>query len=92
MTIRQGRRFAAPSCAHSHAADERCQREFELNEALKAARALQARLELLGDRAADVAIVRSMRDSLARDLASLSEENNVTLKRFLKEKEHTECR
>lgn len=45
------------------------QREHELNAALDAARKLQARLEMLGDRAADVAVVRSLRDSLARDLA-----------------------
>lgn len=50
--------------------DERRQREHELSEALTAARALQARLELLGDRAADAAVVRSLRDSLARDLAA----------------------
>lgn len=52
-------------------AAERRQRAHELNEALTAARALQARLELLGDRAADAAVVRSLRDSLARDLALL---------------------
>ena len=49
---------------------QRTQREHELNRALEAARTLQARLELLGDRAADVAVVRSLRDSLARDLAA----------------------
>lgn len=48
------------------------QREHELNEALAAARKLQARLEMLGDRAADVQAVRSLRDSLARDLADLA--------------------
>lgn len=52
--------------------DERRQREHELTDALTAARALQARLELLGDRAADVAVVRSLRDSLARNLGLLS--------------------
>lgn len=51
---------------------ERRQREHELSEALAAARTLQARLELLGDRAADVAVVRALRDSLARDLALLA--------------------
>lgn len=52
---------------------ERRQREYELDKALVAARALQARLELLGDRAHDVALVHSLRDSLARDLAALRE-------------------
>lgn len=52
-------------------ATDRRQREHELNEALTAARALQARLELLRDRAADVAVVRSLRDSLARNLGLL---------------------
>lgn len=56
--------------ARERAADRR-QRGHELNEALTAARTLQARLELLGDRAVDVAVVRSLRDSLARDLARL---------------------
>jgi hypothetical protein len=46
---------------------ERVQRDHELNRALEAARTLQGRLEMLGDRAADVAIIRSLRDSLARD-------------------------
>ena len=39
------------------------QREHELHRALSAARTLHERLEMLGDRAADVAIVRSLRDS-----------------------------
>ena len=53
---------------------ERRQRAHELEAALTAARALQARLEMLGDRVADVAVVRSLRDSLARDLALLAAE------------------
>jgi hypothetical protein len=53
------------------AAAERRQREHELSRALEAARTLQERLELLGDRASDVAVVRSLRDSLARDLGAL---------------------
>lgn len=52
---------------------ERRQREHELNGALEAARLLQARLELLADRAADVAVVRSLRDSLARDMDRIDE-------------------
>lgn len=50
-----------PSSAH-------VQREHEVNRALEAARLLQARLEMLGDRAADVAAIRRLRDSLAGDL------------------------
>lgn len=63
--------------AREHAADRR-QREHELNAALTAARALQARLEMLGDRDPDVAVVRSLRDSLARDLALLAEVTGVS--------------
>lgn len=57
---------------------ERRQREHELGEALTAARALQARLELLGDRDPDVAVIRSLRDGLARDLALLAEVTGVS--------------
>lgn len=56
------------------AALERRQRAHELEQALAAARALQARLELLGDRSADVRVARSLRDSLARDLERLGRE------------------
>ncbi len=56
---------------------ERRQREYELDKALAAARALQARLELLGDRAHDVAVVHSLRDSLARDLEQLRQRPEV---------------
>jgi hypothetical protein len=66
MTVRQSAAARPPDPAA-----ERRQREFELGKAIEAARALQARLELLGDRAADVAVVRSLRDSLARDLVAL---------------------
>lgn len=52
-------------------APEAVQREYELHHALEATRRLQARLEMLGDRAADVAVVHSLRDSLARDLEAL---------------------
>jgi hypothetical protein len=51
---------------------ETVQRAHDLTEALTAARKLQARLEMLGDRAADVAVVRSLCNSLARDLAALA--------------------
>jgi hypothetical protein len=47
---------------------EQVQREHELNEALKAARAFQSRLEMLGDRVREVELVRSLRDSLAAEL------------------------
>lgn len=49
---------------------ERVQREHELNGALVTARTLQARLEILGDRALDVAVIVSLRHSLARDLVA----------------------
>jgi hypothetical protein len=49
--------------------EERRQRDHELAEALSAARHLQARLEMLGDRAVDVRIIRSLRNSLAEDMA-----------------------
>ena len=55
----------------ARAAQERIQRTYELNRALEAARTLEARLELLGDRRGDVEVVRSLRNSLARDLAGL---------------------
>lgn len=50
---------------------ERRQREHELNRALEAARTLQERLEMLGDRRGDVAVIVSLRDSLARDMQAL---------------------
>jgi hypothetical protein len=50
---------------------DRRQREFELYQALIAARKLQERLEMLGDRATDVRVVQSLRNSLADDLASM---------------------
>lgn len=50
---------------------EAVQREHELTRALEAARTLQERLEMLGDRANDVAIIVSLRNSLGRDLALL---------------------
>lgn len=54
--------------------DERRQRAWELERALEAARVLQARLELLGDRALDVAVIVSLRHSLARELVELGRE------------------
>lgn len=59
--------------ARHREAQERIQRAHELDTALTLARALQARLEMLGDRAADVKVVESLRNSLARDLAELAE-------------------
>lgn len=50
---------------------ERIQREHELSTALEAARHLQARLELLGDRVASVRWLRTLRDDLATELARL---------------------
>jgi hypothetical protein len=51
---------------------------------------IHARLELLGDRASDVAVVHSLRDSLARDLVRqkrvVGEENAETFKRILEER------
>lgn len=47
------------------------QREHELSRALEAARTLQARLEMLGDRPDDVRAVRLLRDSLAVDVGGL---------------------
>ena len=67
MTIPEQRRFAAPTSPQNRS-PETIQREHELNRALEAARTLQERLELLGDRAGDVAVVVSLRNSLARDL------------------------
>lgn len=51
-----------------HRGLEHIQRAHEIGRALDAARKLQERLEMLGDREADVAVVRSLRDSLSRDL------------------------
>jgi hypothetical protein len=48
---------------------EQIQREHELNEALEAARSLQARLEMLGDRPEDVRSIRRLRDELVRGIA-----------------------
>jgi hypothetical protein len=50
------------------------QREWELAKALTAARQLQERLEMLGDRSLDVRVVQSLRNSLAHDLATLPDE------------------
>lgn len=61
-------------------ADERRQREWELAKALEGARSLQARLEMLGDRTFDVQIIRSLRDSLARQLAELPAVDAVPLR------------
>lgn len=76
MTLRRGGP-AAPAAYPQSAGESRArspeivQREHELNEALTAARALQARLEMLGDRPHAVNIVRHLRDGLATDLAEL---------------------
>lgn len=48
--------------------EDRHQREHE-----PAARHLQARLEMLGDRPIDVRVVRSLRNSLAEDMARNAE-------------------
>ncbi len=48
---------------------EQVQREHELNEALAAARTLQNRLEMLGDRPVDVRAIRVLRDDLMTELA-----------------------
>jgi hypothetical protein len=66
MTVGQSAAVRPADPAH-----ERIQREHELNAALTAARVLQGRLEMLGDREADVRIVRSLRDSLSRDLEAV---------------------
>lgn len=50
------------------------QREHELTEALTAARSLQARLEMLGDRPDDVRAIHGLRDRLAADVAALAPE------------------
>ena len=50
---------------------ERVQREHELHNALEAARTLQARLELLGDRQASVRWLRTLRDDLAAQITLL---------------------
>lgn len=76
MTIRQRGLAAATSSPQDSSTVgpiERRQREWELSEAVSAARSLQARLELVGDRQRDVAVIHSLRDSLARDLAALAE-------------------
>lgn len=49
----------------------RIQREHELNAALEAARSLQARLEMLGDRDADARWVRQLRDDMAQEVHGL---------------------
>ena len=86
MSIRSAPGRAQPGYPHS---DERIQREHELNRALEAARSLQARLEMLGDRAGDVRVIRSLRDSLTRDLAAIDvHENTVTMKRFLEDTDY----
>lgn len=56
-------RATVPNPAH-----ERIQREHELNRALEAARSLQARLEMLGDRQANVRSVRRLRDEIAGEI------------------------
>jgi hypothetical protein len=48
--------------------DERRQRAWELERALRAARTLQERLELLLDHPADVRDIHELRDRLAREL------------------------
>lgn len=57
--------------ARARAEQERIQRGWELGRALEAARTLEARLELLGDRRPDVEAVRGIRNSLAGDLERL---------------------
>lgn len=69
MTVRQ----SAVTVKRSSAPDpslERIQREHELSRALEAARTLQARLEMIGDRADDARSVRRLRDDLAHELAT----------------------
>jgi hypothetical protein len=51
---------------------DRRQREHELTEALTAARHLQARLEMLGDRQAEVRELLLLRNDLATELAGLA--------------------
>jgi hypothetical protein len=64
MTVRQSAAARPPN----HTAEQR-QREHELVEALLAARHLQARLEMLGDRLDDVRATVELRHSLAAQLA-----------------------
>lgn len=59
---------------------EQIQREHELNGALEAARTLQARLEMLGDRHASVRWLRTLRNDLATELGRL--EPNATAAMF----------
>lgn len=77
MSVRPVPPVRAPS--DSPARLERIQREHELHRALQAARTLQERLELLGDRDYLVRIVREMRDGLAADLVELAEPMGNTL-------------
>jgi len=55
-------------------AEERRQREHELTEALLAARHLQARLEMLGDRREAVREIVLLRNELAFDLVNVADE------------------
>lgn len=48
---------------------EQVQREHELNKALEAARLLQERLEMLGDRQASVRWLRTLRNDLTTEIA-----------------------
>lgn len=73
MTVRQSV-GALPPGQVSDIARERLQRSHELSRAYDAARVFGERLELLGDRAHDVSVIRSLRASLARDLAELGRE------------------
>lgn len=50
---------------------EATQRLHELNEAIRAARALQARLEMCGARVHDVAWVVALRHDLAREIGEV---------------------
>lgn len=49
---------------------EQVQREHELSMAIEAARALQNRLEMLGDRQASIGWLRNLRNDLTTELAS----------------------
>lgn len=70
----------------------RIQREHELAKALEAARHLQAWLEMLGDRRADVEAIRLLRDSLATDLVDPSAGQGPSLSAHLASRTTTGCR
>jgi hypothetical protein len=58
---------------------DRRQREFELAKALDEARALQARLEMLGDHQTTVHIVQAIRHGLAAEIAALPGADRVPI-------------